>query len=212
MRIFDVRQLVSAGIGERFHTQEAILGHLVVQLRARHGVRERNLDGFAIQFLRKLNGLVDGFLGFARQTDDEVAVNLDPDLLAVLHELARHLHGRALLDVLQDLRIARFESHDKEPRPAIRHGLQLFVLAVAARRAGPLKFQWLEFLAQLDGPVAANVERIVVEENFLHLREVFQVFFTSCTTLSTDRVRQAWPEIVCGHMQNVHIAGQPRVV
>ena len=27
-----------------------------------------------------------------------------------------------------------------------------------------------------------------------------------------DRTRQAWPESVCGHRQNVHSAGHPRVV
>ena len=32
------------------------------------------------------------------------------------------------------------------------------------------------------------------------------------TTLSTERVRQAWPEMVWGHMQKVHRAGQPREV
>ena len=36
--------------------------------------------------------------------------------------------------------------------------------------------------------------------------------FTSRATLSVERVRQAWPEIVCGHMQKVQRAGQPRVV
>src|SRR5580700_10683138 len=38
------------------------------------------------------------------------------------------------------------------------------------------------------------------------------VFFTSWTTLSTDLVRHACPETVCGHMQKVQSAGHPRVV
>jgi len=38
------------------------------------------------------------------------------------------------------------------------------------------------------------------------------VCFTSRATLSVERVRQACPEIVCGHMQKVHSAGHPRVV
>src|SRR5580704_18714921 len=35
MRILDVRQLVSAGIRERFHLQEAFLGHRIIQLGPR---------------------------------------------------------------------------------------------------------------------------------------------------------------------------------
>jgi len=54
MRVLDVRQLVPASIGQRFHSQETVLGHLLVQLRSRHRVRQRNLDRFAIQFLRKI--------------------------------------------------------------------------------------------------------------------------------------------------------------
>ena len=45
---------------------------------------------------------------------------------------------------------------------------------MAASGAGPLEFQRLEFLAQIDGAILADVEGIVVEENFLHLREIFE--------------------------------------
>ena len=45
-------------------------------------------------------------LGLARQTEDEVAVNRQPQLVAVAREVACALDGGALLDVLQDLLIA----------------------------------------------------------------------------------------------------------
>src|SRR4029077_20365478 len=34
----------------------------------------------------------------------------------------------------------------------------------------------------------------------------------SRATSSVERLRQAWPLVVWGHRQNVHCAGQPRVV
>jgi hypothetical protein len=35
--------------------------------------------------------------------------------------------------------------------------------------------------------------------------------FSSAATSSVERLRQAWPESVCGQRQKVHCAGQPRV-
>ncbi len=177
MREFDVRQLVSASVGQCFHAQEAFFGHLVVQLGSGHGVCQRHLDCFAVEFLGEIDGLVDRLLGFTRQANDEVAVDLDADLAAIFHEVTGHLDRGALLDVLQDLRVAGFEADDKETRTAVRHGLQFFILAVAARGAGPLEFQGLEFLAQFDGAILADVEGVVVEENLFHLREVAEGLF-----------------------------------
>src|SRR5262249_41353405 len=65
----------------------------------------------------------------------------------------------------------------EQARAAVGHGLQLFVLAVAASSAGPLELERLEFLAQFDGPVLTNVKGIVVEEDFLELREILQGVF-----------------------------------
>ena len=103
--------------------------------------------------------------------DDEVAVDVNADLLAVLDEVAAHLDGCALLDVLQNLRVARFETDDQQAAAGVGHGLQRLVIAMDARRAGPLEADRLEFLAERDDAVLANVERIVVEEEFLGLRE-----------------------------------------
>src|SRR5882757_6825928 len=103
MWVLDVRQLMAAGIRQRLHFQETLLCHGVVQFRSRHGMRQRNLDRLAIQFFGEIYGLLNRLFGLARQSDDEVAVNLNPHLAAVLHERAAHFNRCALLDVLKDL-------------------------------------------------------------------------------------------------------------
>ena len=100
-------------------------------------------------------------------------MNVNADLLAILDEIAAHLERLALLDVLQNLRVARFEAHDQQAAAGIRHGLQRLVISVDAGRAGPLEADGLEFLAESEDAILANVERIVVKEEFLGLRKHF---------------------------------------
>ncbi len=45
-------------------------------------------------------------------------MNVDPQLAAVPHEGERLLHGGALLDILENGRVTRFESHDDSRQPA----------------------------------------------------------------------------------------------
>ena len=61
----------------------------------------------------------------------------------------------------------------KQARSTVGHSLEFFVLAVAAGGARPLELQRLELLAQFDDAILADVERVVVEENLLHLWEIF---------------------------------------
>ena len=112
-----MRKLVAAVVGESFDTQETFLGSWCRAARCQDGVSQGNLNGFAVEFLGKIDGLFDGFLGFAGKTDDEVAVDFDANFAAVLHEGAAHFDGRALLDVLQNLRIAGFEANDEQAAP-----------------------------------------------------------------------------------------------
>ena len=67
MRVLDVRQLMPAVVRQRFHLQEAFLGHGVVQLRAGHGMGQRNLNRFGIQFLGEIDRLLDRLARFAGQ-------------------------------------------------------------------------------------------------------------------------------------------------
>ncbi len=58
-----------------------------------------------------------------------------PTFLQFCGEFARHLDRGALLDVLQNLVIARFESDDQQPRACISHRFQSFIIAMNARIA-----------------------------------------------------------------------------
>ena len=146
------------------------------------------------------------------QTENEVAMDDQSELLAVLGELARALDGRALLDVLQDLLIARLVADDEQPASGFLHRLQRLVVGGHARRARPGQLQRLQLLAQLDGARLLDVEGVVVEEEFLYLRPVFLRLRHLAATASLERLRQGCPLSVCGHRQKVHCAGQPRVV
>ena len=102
-------------------------------------MRDGNLDRLHIQFLSKVQRPLDCFFRFTRQANDEISMNLDPDLLAILRELTRMFDRRAFLDVFQDLRITGFISDNEETRARIGHCLQRFIVAGHARRARPTK-------------------------------------------------------------------------
>ena len=96
------------------------------------------------------------------------------ELLAVGGEALRHVDGGALLDVLEDLLVARFVAHDQQAAAGFLHGLERVVIGGDARGAGPGEVERLELLAELDGALLAVVEGIVVEEDFLDLRELLE--------------------------------------
>ena len=104
----------------------------------------RNLDGLAIQRLGKVDGVADRLLGLARQAEDEVAVDGQAQVVAVLGEGARALHGGALLDVLENLRIAGLEAHDQQPAAGLLHRLQRLAVGGHARSAAPGQAQRLQ--------------------------------------------------------------------
>ena len=126
-----------------------------------------------VEFLGEVDGGANGFLGFAGKSEDEVAVDEQAELLAVLGELARAFDGGALLHVLQDLRIAGLVADDEQAASGFLHRLQRFVVGGDARGARPGHLQRLQLLAKLDGARLLNVEGVVVEEEFLHPGPVF---------------------------------------
>ena len=129
-----------------------------------------------------------------------------PSFLQLAVKRSRHVDGGALLDVLEDLLVARFVAHDQQAAAGFLHGLQGVVIGGDARGAGPGEIQRLQLLAKLDGALLAVVEGVVVEEDFLHLREASRGRSgTSFATSSDERSRQRWPECVCGHRQKVHM-------
>ena len=170
-----MRDLVAAFVDHlrAFIQDEAVGFGVVVKLGARIGVRHRNLDGFHVEFLGEVDGAANGLLGLAGQAEDEVAVDDQAELLAVLGELARALDGGALLDVLQNLRVARLVADDEQAAAGFLHGFQRLVVGGDARGARPGHLQRLQLGAQLDGARLLDVEGVVVEEELLHLGPVF---------------------------------------
>ena len=84
MRIFKMGQLVSTHVRKCFDLQEAFLGHGIVQFRAGHGVSDGNLNGFGIEFLGEIDGLLNGLASFAGQPDD--ALNIEDGKVARIAE------------------------------------------------------------------------------------------------------------------------------
>ena len=62
---------------------EAILGGKVIELRARIGMRDRYLDGLYVERLGEVDGVADRLFGFARKPEDKVAVDGQPQLMAI---------------------------------------------------------------------------------------------------------------------------------
>ena len=169
--ILDLRHLMSAfvdhlGVGDH----EAVLHRVVVEFGARVGVSHRHLNGLDVEFLGEVDGVANGFAGLAGQSQDEIAVDDQTELVAILGELAGAFDGRALFDVLEDLRIARLVADDQQPAAGFLHRLEGFVIGGDARGAGPGQAQRLQLGAQFDGARLLNVESVVVEEKFLHVR------------------------------------------
>src|ERR1700733_259210 len=98
-----VGKLMAAGVGHAFDAHQAVLFGVLVKLRPGERMAERNLDGFNVQLFGELNGLTQSLARLAGKSHDEVAVNGQAQLVAVLGEALRHVDGGAFLDVLQDL-------------------------------------------------------------------------------------------------------------
>ena len=76
-------------------------------------MRNRNLNGIDIEFLGKGDGVVDGLASFPGQAKDEITMDHQSELVAVLGKLAGPLDGRTFLDIFENLRIAGLEAYDE---------------------------------------------------------------------------------------------------
>src|SRR5579863_832002 len=93
-------------------------------------------------------------------------------LLAIRGKASRHIDGGALLDVLEDLLIARFVADNQQTAPGILHCLQRVVICRDTRSAAPGKVQLLQLGAEFNRTRLLIVEGIVVEEYLLETREI----------------------------------------
>src|ERR1700688_1916897 len=168
--ILNMRQLVSAFVPHLVVAHHKSVFHrVVIKLSARIRVRHRNLDGLYIEFLGECDGVVDGLVRLARQTQNEVSVDNEPQLVAVLSELSSAFDRSALLDIFQDLLVSRLVPHDQQAASRFFHSLQRFKVGGNARSAGPRQTQGLQLGAKFNRPCLLNVEGIIVEEKFLHV-------------------------------------------
>ena len=110
-------------------------------------------------------------LRLAGQAENEGAVDLDAELVAILGELLGHVDQHALLDVVQDLLVAGLVADDEQPQPLSRQHLQRLARHVGLGVAGPGDAELADLLR--DGLGARQVvgEGVVVEEELLDLRE-----------------------------------------
>ena len=149
----------------------------------------------------------------ARQAQDEGAVDLDAQIVAILGEALGHFDAHALLDVVQDLLVAALVADEQQAQAAI---LQHFSSVLRGTLALALHDQVTPSLpsslamASARGSIVG--EGVVVEEEFLDLREgLFRLFDLFDHVLDAARAIVC-PPTVCGHRQKVQRDLQPRPV
>src|SRR5579875_2751997 len=174
MRIMQRRDLNAVLVDQlrMFGIEPAILDRLLIEEGA--GIRrgERDLDGMGIDLGRELYRLLDGFLGFAREAENEGAVDRHADLVAILGEALGHVDQHALLDVVQDLLIARLVPDEQQSQSVVLQDLQRLARHVRLRITRPHHAELAELLCDRFGTRQVVGKGVVVEEKLAHLREV----------------------------------------
>src|SRR6266699_6124060 len=116
---------------------EIIFHSEIKELSSRIGVSHRYLNGLDVEFLRERNRILYGLAGFSRESQDKVTMNYQPEFVSIFCKLASALNRGSLLDVFQNLLVARFVADDQQSASGFFHGFQRFVISGYARRAGP---------------------------------------------------------------------------
>src|SRR3974377_1849284 len=165
-RVRDIRQLM-AGLVTHGRLNQSVGRSEVMKLRSGQCVSDRYLNGFGIEALGKINGPADGFGCFTWQAYDEVALNRQAQLLAIVSESQRHFNGGAFLAVLQDLGVARFITNNQETAARFLHSFQRFIVRRHPRGARPGELQRLELRTEFNGASLLIIESIVVEKDLL---------------------------------------------
>src|SRR5207247_2242794 len=146
---------------------EVVFLKIVVELGAGIRMSDRNLNRLRVEFFGELHRALDRLRRLAWKPDDKITVHDYAELLAVFHELAGLLDARALLDVLEDLWIARLETHNQQAASGILHRLERFVVGVNSRGARPRRLERLQLFTHGDRAVLRPRERVIIEENLL---------------------------------------------
>jgi len=115
---------------------------------------------------------LDRFTRLAGQPQDEGAVRRDAEVAAVAREPPRDVQAEALLDIVQDPLVARLVADEQQPQAVVLQDLQRLVRHVRLGVARPRDAEPAEPPGDRLGTWQVVGERVVVEEVFLHLREV----------------------------------------
>lgn len=170
--VLDVGHLVTAAILHVFVGDEAVFVGEVIELGAGVGVGDGDLDGLAVEGLGEVDGVADGLAGLAGEAEDEVGVDDEAEVVAVLDEVASALDCGAFFDVLKDLGVAGFEADDEEAAAGVFHGFEGVAVGGDAAGARPGDADGLELGAEFDGAGLLDVEGVVVEEELFDVGEV----------------------------------------
>src|SRR5919109_1120981 len=152
--------------------EPAILERLPMQKGARIGCGERNLDRVRVDLRGKPDGFVDRLPGFTRKPEDERPVDRDAELVAILGKAPGDVDPHPFLDVVQDLLVPRFIADQQKPQPVVAQHLECRARYVGFCIAGPGDAELAEFAGDRLGTRTVVGERVVIEEEFLHLWEI----------------------------------------
>jgi hypothetical protein len=109
--------------------------------------------------------------GLAGQAEDEVGVDDEAEVVAVLDEVAGALDGGALLDVLEDLRVAGLEADDEQAAAGSFMALSVSRSVVTREVQDQVRPSGFSFSQSSMVRALLDVEGVVVEEEFLDVGE-----------------------------------------
>ena len=108
------RQLLTQFIGHFSGHNNALILEPFIHFGSWIGMGDRDLQRFRVHCLGIFDRFADRFAGLAGETDNEICVNLDAQLVAVFGELQRALRRNPFFDIFQDLFITRFKTNDEQ--------------------------------------------------------------------------------------------------
>src|SRR4051794_13317535 len=124
-----------------------------------------------IDFRREADRFLDRLLAFAGQSQNEGAVDCDPELVAVLREAPRDVDAHPLFDVVEDLLVAGLIADEQQPQSIVAQYLQCRARHIGLGVAGPSHAELAELAGDRLGARPVVGKGVVVEKELLHLGE-----------------------------------------
>src|ERR1700726_4561285 len=117
--------------------QPSVLKGLPIKICAGIRCGYRHLESVWIDFTGKPDRLLDRLLRLTGQAENKGAVDDDAELVAVFAELPRDINPHSLLDVVQNLLVARLITYEQQPQPVVAHSLKQLPRDISLGVAGP---------------------------------------------------------------------------